>query len=251
MKSTVAFVASTYIDTAGETSPLRLVIAHMERKKSMVATAQHEIPVDIAQAEIEETTQRIDAASVQRKREALSAPGLTPTGKAKRVAEMARTTRRGKAQVSSSDDSKGSQNVLIRALWQSMNKRNHTVHGLASVLNVTYGYLLALARGERPMNMVSHDILVRAAQYLQIPVAQAYVWAGVLQPSDFYNARSLRYELDNLYEDLMSNTGVNMFAPSREVWESLPDSAKLTIGLLYEQVREKQFITQIDTVTDN
>lgn len=154
----------------------------------------------------------------------------------------------GKVANVDADDSKNSQNLLIRALWHSMSKRNHTVPGLASVLDVTYGYLLALARGERPMNLVSHDILVRAADYLQIPVAQAYVWAGVLQPSDFYNARSLRFELDSLYEDLMSNTGINMFAPSKDVWDALPDSAKLTIGLLYEQVREKQFITQINTV---
>lgn len=182
---------------------------------------------------------------------ASSAPDVKPTGKARRTTEAAQKPAAGKSSNAEADDSKNSKNILIRALWHSMSKRNHTVHGLAAVLDVTYGYLLALARGERPVNMVSHDILVRAAEYLQIPVAQAYVWAGVLQPSDFYNARSLRFELDNLYEDLMTNTGINMFAPSRDVWETLPDSAKLTIGLLYEKVREKQFITQINTASGN
>lgn len=145
-----------------------------------------------------------------------------------------------------SSSTRPSQNLLLRALWSCMERRGHSIHDLADALDVTYGYLLSIARGERAVNTVSRDILMRAADYLQLPLAQVYVWAGVLAAEDFYNSRSLAYELDALYEDLRNNIGMNFFLPTKEEWDDLPARPKLTIAIMYEQLRGKTFLSHVE-----
>lgn len=147
---------------------------------------------------------------------AARAPATSPVDDARvRLVAAEATSRAATGQKKAKQD-RPKQNLLVRALWSCMDRRGHSIHDLADALGVTYGYLLSIARGERPMNSVSRDILARAAEYLQIPLAQAYVWAVSPRPEYFYNSRSLAFELDALYEDLKNNTGsTSSFRPWR------------------------------------
>lgn len=179
-----------------------------------------------------------------------SAPATSPVDDARVRLVATEATQAATGQKKAKQD-RPKQNLLVRALWSCMDRRGHSIHDLADALGVTYGYLLSIARGERPMNSVSRDILARAAEYLQIPLAQAYVWAGVLAPEDFYNSRSLAFELDALYEDLKNNTGLNFFLPTKEEWDNLPARPKLTIAIMYENLRGKFFLSHVDIAKEH
>ena len=63
--------------------------------------------------------------------------------------------------------------ALIARLWEEMAKRGHTTHELAEALGITYVYLMKLASGEKPIFQLGRETLLRAAEYLAIPAAQA------------------------------------------------------------------------------
>ena len=180
-----------------------------------------------------------------------SVPAAAPEDEAQVQFVAAKTTQAPPAGQKKAKQDRPRQNLLVRALWSCMDRRGHSIHDLADALGVTYGYLLSIARGERPMHSVSRDILTKAAEYLQIPLAQVYVWAGVLAAEDFYNSRSLAFELDALYEDLKNNTGLNFFVPTKEEWDNLPARPKLTIAIMYESLRGKFFLSHVDIAKDH
>lgn len=128
-------------------------------------------------------------------------------------------------------------NYLMRAMYLQMLKADHNQSDLASALDVTPGYLSQLISGKKDCASLSRRTLQLAAEYLQLPLSQVFVWAGILSPDDFLNVRSPMFELDQLYAHMLTDTDFAIFAPQPQEWRELPNSAKLTIGLLYEQVR--------------
>jgi hypothetical protein len=48
--------------------------------------------------------------------------------------------------------------ALIASLWERMGERGHTTKELAESLGITYVYLMALARGEKPIPQVGREV---------------------------------------------------------------------------------------------
>lgn len=125
--------------------------------------------------------------------------------------------------------------ALIAALWERMGEQAHTPKELAESLGITYVYLMALARGEKPIQQVSREVLKRAADYLNVPVAQAYLLAGALTPEDFVLMPSLDERIARVREAMAHDAMWCGLALSDEVWRKTPQEARLLICMLYEQ----------------
>ncbi len=125
--------------------------------------------------------------------------------------------------------------ALIASLWEEISKRGDTPKALAEHLGITYVYLMALARGEKPIPQVGREVLKRAADYLGTPVAQAYLLAGALNPEDFVLNPSMDERMARIKDAMTHDAMWCGLALTQEVWEQTPREARLLICMLYEQ----------------
>jgi transcriptional regulator with XRE-family HTH domain len=132
--------------------------------------------------------------------------------------------------------------ALIATLWERMGERAHTPKELAEALGITYVYLMALARGEKPIQQVSREVLKRAADYLNVPVAQAYLLAGALTPEDFVLMPSLDERIERVRDAMRHDAMWCGLALSDEVWRKTPQEARLLICMLYEQAAKTTWL---------
>lgn len=132
--------------------------------------------------------------------------------------------------------------ALIARLWEEMSRRGHTTKQLAETLGITYIYLMALARGEKPIYQLGRDILERAAEYLKTPVAQAYLMAGVLSPEDFVLTPSLEDRMARVREAMAHDSMWCGLELSDAQWTKTPQEARLLICMLYEQAAKTTWL---------
>lgn len=138
---------------------------------------------------------------------------------------------------------------LLDALWVEMGRREEKTRDLAAALGVAYPYLMSLARGEASITTVERVVLNNAANYLDIPVAQAFILAGALREEDFFHEKTLRHELDNAYHLMQSHPDWCGYAPSVANWNSMPTKMRLFIGLLFDKATSGNLITRQDDLS--
>jgi len=132
---------------------------------------------------------------------------------------------------------------LLILLWQKMGEREETTKELATNLGIAYPYLMALARNERPVHQLSREVLKNAAKYLGLPVAQAYILAGALDPTDFFYEERIHKEIEDVYKDSLGNPDWSGHTPPRADWDTSPQSVKLYASMLYESATTKKLMT--------
>ncbi len=132
--------------------------------------------------------------------------------------------------------------ALIARLWEEMSRRGHTTHELAEALGITYVYLMKLASGEKPIFQLGRETLVRAAGYLAIPAAQAYLLAGALSPEDFVLASTLEERMARVREAMAHDAMWCGLALDDAQWAKTPQEARLLICLLYEQAAKTTWL---------
>jgi len=132
--------------------------------------------------------------------------------------------------------------ALISRLWGEMAKRGQTTHQLAESLGITYVYLMKLASGEKPIFQIGRETLVRAAEYMAIPVAQAYLLAGALSIEDFVLTPTLDERVAQVREAMVHDTMWCGLALGDDVWQQTPQEARLLICMLYEQAAKTTWL---------
>lgn len=136
-------------------------------------------------------------------------------------------------------------NELIAMLWNKTTLSNETPRELASRLQISYVYLMALARGERPVSSADRKIFVSAAKYLGIPVAQAMLHGGALQPADFLVEATASDKISNVFGRMKNDPEWGGFTPELRVLEKSPKDIKILICLLYERVAQTSELTSV------
>lgn len=125
------------------------------------------------------------------------------------------------------------ENKLVAHLFNKTYDLNQSPHELARILGVGYAYLMALARGDRPTEGLRREALVRAARYLSIPVAQAYLLAGVLEPSDFLVDESPLRRAECVIEAMRQDPAWCGFVPPASVLREMDENLVLLISQMY------------------
>lgn len=133
--------------------------------------------------------------------------------------------------------------ALINQLWTTMKSRDETPADLAHQMGITYAYLMALARGERPIDHASRPVLTAAAAYLKLPVAQAYLLADALLPEDFAYTPDIEEKFERIHELMLRDPVWCGYAHAPKEWKRLDAKTKLLIGLLYERAGQTKFFS--------
>ena len=162
------------------------------------------------------------------------------------MTEISKDTHPRRTRKASASGAKTSQSpagaALIASLWERMSERGHTPKELAKFLGITYVYLMALARGEKPIPQVGRDVLKRAADYLGTPVAQAYLLAGALNPEDFVLSPTMDERIAHIREAMTHDAMWCGLALTDEIWQKTPHEARLLICMLYEQAAKTTWL---------
>ena len=132
-------------------------------------------------------------------------------------------------------DNKQSSVNLLCLLARKMRDSGDTQKSAAAKLGISYPYLQALLLGQRPVAQSSKSVLAAIASYLDIPVAQAYIWSGALTVEDFFRKPTLASELDALYEKLLHSAEFGAYMPTTDQWGALDTNVKVLIAALYEK----------------
>ena len=130
-------------------------------------------------------------------------------------------------------------------LWNKMDILNETPRDLAVRLGISYTYLMCLARGERPIANSERKVLKAAADYLEIPVAQAYLHSGALKPSDFIVRDTAEAKIANMFERMKADHEWSAYTPSKKAFDNLDPEIKILTCLLYERVSKRFDFTSV------
>lgn len=116
---------------------------------------------------------------------------------------------------------------------------------LANNLGITYSYLTVLISGEKPISSVNRSIMVAAAEYLDVPVAQVYLWSGALEPTDFVHVSQLREMSGEIFDVMARNPEWGGYMPRKGLWVSLPDQVKELITLMFERLNDVNLLKKV------
>lgn len=125
---------------------------------------------------------------------------------------------------------------LMGFLAGEAHNRGEGASELAAHLGIGYVYLTQLLRGVRPVDKLGRQAFINAAKYLNVPVAQIYLWAGALEPTDFINDFEFEVLAGDAHDIMSRHTEWGGFTPHRAEWDLMPESAKVMIMLLFERV---------------
>lgn len=160
----------------------------------------------------------------------------------KRSAAPAEPVRQRKRNVHSAGVGKeNAPSALMSKLWEQAAVNNDSLPELAEKLDMSYPYLMALARGERPTDKVERKHLVMCAKYLNVPVGQVYLLSGALLPEDFIFEPTKEENIQHVLKAMRNDPLWTAHVPSEKVLKHADPSLKLLICLLYERAARTSF----------
>jgi transcriptional regulator with XRE-family HTH domain len=124
---------------------------------------------------------------------------------------------------------------LIDFLKMRADRNDEVMTDIAEHLGVSLSYLSSIFRGVRPISGLSRDALVKAAKYLDLPIAQVYLLADILKLSDFDVEQNVNSFCERAHDALSHDPKWAGYAPSAQNWSELSLDVRMLIGLLYAE----------------
>lgn len=131
---------------------------------------------------------------------------------------------------------------LMSYLAAEARSRGDTPTDLAKHLGIGYVYLTQLLGGKKDTAKLGRDILVAAAKYLDVPVTEAYLYAGALKPTDFVHEGKFERLSGDVFDVMSRHPEWGGFMPEKEEWDRMSQRAKLAYILMFEQVTGEKII---------
>ncbi len=124
---------------------------------------------------------------------------------------------------------------------------------LAKKLDIAYSYLVALTSGARMIANAERQRIEKFADYLDVPVAQIYIWGGLLMPKDFIVHTNLDKALDNIFSIMGSDNTLTGILPTPDEWadgNEFSERSKLLIAQLYELYSNRMMLERAQLTSD-
>lgn len=140
------------------------------------------------------------------------------------------------------DSTKKVHSALMSKVWEKAAANGESLAELAVILDMSYPYLMALARGERPTDKMDRVYLVSVAKYLNLPVGQVYLLAGALSPEDFIFEPTKDEKMQHVLSAMRTDPLWTAYVPNEKVWQNADPSLKLLVCLMYERAAKTSFL---------
>jgi hypothetical protein len=123
---------------------------------------------------------------------------------------------------------------------------NHPVGGKRMTLKdfcessgVSVANMTAIVNGNRWVAKCSRDTIEKLATALDIAVLQVFILSGFISSSDVILKVNEKETVQAIYQKMVKDKRMTFRAPTEEVWETWPMSAKLSVCMMYEALIEK------------
>lgn len=123
--------------------------------------------------------------------------------------------------------------LILHLAGEAQDKGDGTAE-LAEALGIGRSYLYQLLTGKKGTARLGREILVSAAKYLDVPVAQAYLWSSALEPTDFVHKTKFEAASGDLLDVMSGHPVWGGFMPSPKEWDSLSARSRLALVSLFE-----------------
>lgn len=104
---------------------------------------------------------------------------------------------------------------------------------------ITVANMTAIINGNRWVAKCSRDTIEKLAAALEIPVLQIYIMSGFIKTEDVVYSANVEETVDAIYRKMVRDKRMTYRAPTAEVWETWPMSAKLSVCMMYETLIDK------------
>ncbi|AJW47562.1 transcriptional regulator with XRE-family HTH domain [Ralstonia sp. 151470066-2] len=128
------------------------------------------------------------------------------------------------------------QRINVRRLESGQSLADLTIE-----LGVSYSYLVSVLSNAERARSISREFVVRIANYLNVSVAQVYIWAGILTAQDFFEPDELKAAMDRAFH-AMQEDKANLLCPSYAEWNKLSIKDRQFIVRLYERASKTHFL---------
>lgn len=120
--------------------------------------------------------------------------------------------------------------------------RAMSVKDFAARAGIHQATISGILSGNRRASTMSRETVQRLAAALRMPVLQFYALAGHIKPDDLIYSASLPDTLASLYRVMRADKAFAGRCPDSATWASWPDSARLAVAMLYEQMSQRRLL---------
>lgn len=132
---------------------------------------------------------------------------------------------------------------LFRLLEQKAATDGFTREALVNRLGISYPHYFAMRSDAEKLSAASKSFYRACAEYLDVPVAQIMLWAGVIDLEDYGRPRTgavkLGEQLDLVLSKMSSDSQFRSLAPSARDWGLTPVGVRLSISVMYEMLSQR------------
>jgi len=112
----------------------------------------------------------------------------------------------------------------------------------AEYSNISVPIITAITNGNRWAAKTSRETIEKLAKALEIPVMQVYILCGFIKQEDVIYTANIDNTLELVYRQMAKDQLMTHKLPKKEVWDTWPQSAKITVAMMFEDLKNKIFM---------
>ena len=143
------------------------------------------------------------------------------------------------SRTSTNNRSKLAQRIEIRRA-----ELGQTYAEVPGMLGMSYSHFSTLMSNSSRIKTLSHEKMTAIAKYLNVSLAQVYVWAGVLTAEDFSTPNALEGDLERAFRAMQTDPN-DLLCPTSSEWQSLSQEMRVFIVGLYEWASGSNYLAPL------
>lgn len=120
-----------------------------------------------------------------------------------------------------------------------------TLKAFCEMSGMTVANMTAIVNGNRWVAKCNRDTIEKLAAALEIPVLQVYIMSGFIQTQDVVYSANIDETVEAIYRKMVRDKRMTYRAPTEEVWNTWPMSAKLSLCMMYESLIDKVLLRYV------
>lgn len=136
--------------------------------------------------------------------------------------------------------------ALLGAINAKAASRQQSFQDACRAMEISPTYLAEIfsPKSKKNIDSLSNVYLKQIAGYLETPLAQVYILAGILSPADFVVENSFAQDFQRVLESMRNDNVWAGVVPEDPSFAKAGNDIKLLIALLYERVSTQSLIAK-------
>lgn len=120
---------------------------------------------------------------------------------------------------------------------------------MARAIGISYAYLSALRRGERPCERVQIDVVRKIAKFANMSPMTVAVYLNIFEIDDFFIKIQKKDKIDSSFASMQRHKVWGIYIPDKSKFDNLPEEFQVLITLMFCEL-EKQELERAGLTAD-